>query len=53
MDKRYETPKVIASLDALDMINDADGLAVGACGSQCDRHEAPPSKTPPGAANKV
>ena len=25
MDKRYETPKVIASLDALDMINDADG----------------------------
>jgi hypothetical protein len=52
MDKRYETPKVIASLDALDMINDADGLAVGTCGSTCRVHEAPPSLTPP-AADKV
>jgi hypothetical protein len=30
----YEAPKVIVSLDALDMITDADGVAVGAgvCG---------------------
>jgi hypothetical protein len=34
--KTYESPKVIASLDALDMIGDADGMAVGnSCGSEC------------------
>jgi len=34
--KTYEPPKVIVSLDALSMITDADGMAVGAsCGSRC------------------
>jgi len=33
--KKYEQPKVLASLDALEMITDADGMAVGACGSRC------------------
>jgi hypothetical protein len=36
-DGTYETPKVVASLDALGMITDADGMAVGVfCGSRCD-----------------
>ena len=35
--KPYETPRVVASLDALGMISDADGLGVGVqgCGSHC------------------
>jgi hypothetical protein len=37
--KPYEAPQVIVSLDALDMITDADGVAVGAgvcaSGSNC------------------
>jgi hypothetical protein len=33
--KTYEAPKVIASLDALGMITDADGMAVGCAGSVC------------------
>jgi hypothetical protein len=33
--KTYETPKVFVSLDALSMITDADGLAVGLCFSRC------------------
>jgi hypothetical protein len=33
----YETPKVLVSLDALNMITDADGMAVGigCTGSVC------------------
>ena len=32
----YETPRVVASLDALDMISDAEGLGAAiACTSRC------------------
>jgi hypothetical protein len=42
----YEAPKVIASLDALGLIADADGMAVGAlAGSQVLIHEAPRTDT--------
>jgi hypothetical protein len=34
--KTYEAPKVVVSLDALGMITDADGMAVGLCGSRCN-----------------
>jgi hypothetical protein len=34
--KTYETPKVVVSLDALGLVTDADGMAVGTCGSRCD-----------------
>jgi hypothetical protein len=43
----YESPTIIASLDALGMIADADGTAVGTvCSSHCEVHEAPNAVEP-------